>query len=94
MAGPILGEQVSASHWLAVFIGFIGVVIACQPGISATGPVLMAVAAAVLWLSEGVRQRLKNDIAIGRAVSMPTQGGQAKRMGGIVDEIKSALQRV
>ena len=37
--------------------------------------------------SEGVRQRLKNDIAIGRPVSMPTQGGQTKRMSGVVGEI-------
>ena len=58
MAGPILGEQVSASHWLAVFIGFVGVVIACRPGIIATGPVLMALAAAVLWSLSTILIRL------------------------------------
>jgi hypothetical protein len=42
--------------------------------------------------SEGVRQRLKNNIAIGRPVTMPTQGGQTKRMGGVVGEIKAAFQ--
>jgi hypothetical protein len=43
---------------------------------------------------EGVRQCLKDDVAISRPVSMPTQGGQTKCMRGVVGEIKSAFQRV
>jgi drug/metabolite transporter (DMT)-like permease len=46
----ILGETVPLLRWIAVFIGFIGVFIACDPtrlGLSL--PVLLVLAAAVLW---------------------------------------------
>ncbi|MDX8531332.1 DMT family transporter [Mesorhizobium sp. VK25A] len=46
----ILGETVPLLRWLAVLIGFVGVFIACDPtrlGLSA--PVLLVLAAAVLW---------------------------------------------
>jgi hypothetical protein len=42
--------------------------------------------------SEGVRQSLKYDVAIGGPVSVPTQSRQTKRMRGVVGEIKSAFQ--
>jgi drug/metabolite transporter (DMT)-like permease len=58
MAGPILREQVSAGRWLAVFVGFVGVVIACRPGLSASGPILMALAAAALWSISTILIRL------------------------------------
>ena len=49
---PILGEKVPGYRWLAVAIGFLGVVIAC--GIAARGltlslPVYLALQAAVFW---------------------------------------------
>ncbi|NUS22571.1 MAG: DMT family transporter [Mesorhizobium sp.] len=46
----ILGETVPLLRWIAVFIGFAGVFIACDPtrlGLSV--PVLLVLAAAVLW---------------------------------------------
>lgn len=46
----MLGEKVPALRWLAVFIGFVGVFIACDPtrlGLSV--PVLLVLAAAILW---------------------------------------------
>ncbi|MGX8008670.1 DMT family transporter [Mesorhizobium sp. ORM8.1] len=46
----ILGERVPLLHWTAVFIGFVGVFVACDPtrlGVSV--PVLLVLAAAVLW---------------------------------------------
>ncbi|TGQ11997.1 MULTISPECIES: DMT family transporter [unclassified Mesorhizobium] len=46
----ILGETVPLLRWTAVFIGFVGVFIACDPtrlGLSV--PVLLVLAAAVLW---------------------------------------------
>ena len=46
----ILGETVPLLRWLAVLIGFVGVFIACDPtrlGLSV--PVLLVLAAAVLW---------------------------------------------
>lgn len=49
---PILGEKVPAYRWLAVAVGFVGVVIAC--GVAAKGltlslPVYLALQAAVFW---------------------------------------------
>ncbi|WP_411033737.1 DMT family transporter [Shinella sp. BYT-45] len=49
---PILGEKVPGYRWLAVAVGFIGVVVAC--GIAAKGltlslPVCLALQAAVFW---------------------------------------------
>src|SRR5512143_1051950 len=32
LAGPVLGERVSARSWLAVAVGFIGVLVILQPG--------------------------------------------------------------
>ena len=58
MAGPILREHVSTGRWLAVLLGFIGVVIACRPGFSASGPILMALAAAALWSISTILIRL------------------------------------
>ncbi len=46
----ILGESVPASRWVAVFIGFVGVFIACDPvdmGLSA--PIFLVLASAFLW---------------------------------------------
>ncbi|TIV42317.1 MAG: DMT family transporter [Mesorhizobium sp.] len=46
----ILGETVPLLRWIAVFVGFVGVFIACDPtrlGLSV--PVLLVLAAAVLW---------------------------------------------
>lgn len=46
----LLGEQVSAMHWTAVLIGFVGVFIACDPtNLGFTLPVLLVLAAAFLW---------------------------------------------
>ena len=46
----ILGEKVPLLRWLAVFIGFVGVFIACDPArLGLSVPVLLVLAAAVLW---------------------------------------------
>lgn len=58
MAGPVLREQVSTSRWVAVSVGFVGVVIACRPGFSASGPVLLALCAAALWSVSTILIRL------------------------------------
>jgi drug/metabolite transporter (DMT)-like permease len=58
MAGPVLREQVSTSRWVAVSLGFVGVVIACRPGFSAGGPVLLALCAAALWSISTILIRL------------------------------------
>jgi drug/metabolite transporter (DMT)-like permease len=58
LAGPILREQVGAARWVALSVGFIGVLIACRPGLSGSGPVLLAVAAAALWSLSTILIRL------------------------------------
>jgi drug/metabolite transporter (DMT)-like permease len=58
MAGPVLREQVTLSRWLAVSVGFLGVVIACRPGVSASVPILMALGAAALWSISTILIRL------------------------------------
>ena len=50
LAVPLLGEKVSASRWAAIAVGFAGVVLACRPTeLDQPVPILMALAAAVLW---------------------------------------------
>jgi hypothetical protein len=41
--------------------------------------------------SERVGQCLKDDVAIGRPVSMPTRGGETKRVRSVVGKIKAAF---
>ncbi|HVJ40220.1 MAG TPA: DMT family transporter [Dongiaceae bacterium] len=46
----ILKEKVTATRWVAVIVGFIGVLIACEPGrLGLSMPVLLTLAAAVMW---------------------------------------------
>lgn len=50
LAGPMLKEHVPPSRWLAVVIGFIGVVIASNPsGLTVSLPAYLALQAACLW---------------------------------------------
>jgi drug/metabolite transporter (DMT)-like permease len=58
MAGPILRERVSAGRWLAISMGFVGVLIACRPGIGAAGPIFLALGAAGLWSVSTILIRL------------------------------------
>jgi drug/metabolite transporter (DMT)-like permease len=46
----LLGEKVPAMRWLAVLVGFIGVVVACNPGeLGFSFPVMLVLTAAGLW---------------------------------------------
>lgn len=58
LAGPILRERVTAERWMAVGLGFAGVVIACRPGLGAAAPVWMALGAAALWSVSTILIRL------------------------------------
>ncbi|OJG01043.1 hypothetical protein AX760_08980 [Pararhizobium antarcticum] len=52
LAVPILKEQVPPLRWVAVLVGFIGVLVACDPlgaGMTLNTPVLLALQAAVFW---------------------------------------------
>lgn len=46
----MLKERVTATRWIAVIVGFIGVVIACEPGeLGLSVPVFLTLAAAAMW---------------------------------------------
>jgi len=55
LAMPVLKERVPWSRWASLGIGFAGVVIACRPAalfradLAQTGPILLVLAAALLW---------------------------------------------
>lgn len=52
LAVPILKEQVPPLRWIAVVVGFAGVMVACDPlgaGLTLNTPVLLALQAAVFW---------------------------------------------
>lgn len=52
LAWLILKEKVTPTRWLAVGVGFVGVLIACNPiGLTISWPVYLALQAAVLWAS-------------------------------------------
>ena len=50
MASPLLGEKVTRARWMSVSVGFLGVLVACDPfGLAFSLPVLMVLTAAALW---------------------------------------------
>jgi drug/metabolite transporter (DMT)-like permease len=50
MAGPMLGEKVTAIRWVALAIGFVGVLLAARPhGASHLLPIICVGTAAVIW---------------------------------------------
>jgi drug/metabolite transporter (DMT)-like permease len=50
LAGPMLKESVPAARWLAVVVGFIGVIVASNPvGLTMSLPAYLALQAAFLW---------------------------------------------
>lgn len=58
LAWFILKEEVTPARWLAVGVGFVGVLIACNPiGLTISWPVYLALQAAVLWASAMVLLR-------------------------------------
>jgi drug/metabolite transporter (DMT)-like permease len=60
LAGPLLGEKVSLKRWLAVIVGFAGVVIVCRPGSQAMDPAaLLSVGASASYaLAQLMARRL------------------------------------
>ncbi|OWV71385.1 hypothetical protein ATY77_12700 [Rhizobium sp. R634] len=58
LAWLILKEEVTPARWLAVGVGFVGVMIACNPvGLAISWPVYLALQAAVLWAAAMVLLR-------------------------------------
>ena len=48
LAGPVLGERVSAERMIAIALGFLGVVIATRPGAGAFQPIVLVAVAGVV----------------------------------------------
>jgi drug/metabolite transporter (DMT)-like permease len=48
LAGPVLGERVSAERMIAIALGFLGVVIATRPGAGALQPIILLAVAGVV----------------------------------------------
>jgi drug/metabolite transporter (DMT)-like permease len=48
LAGPVLGERVSAERVIAIALGFLGVVIATRPGTAAFQPIVLVAVAGVV----------------------------------------------
>jgi drug/metabolite transporter (DMT)-like permease len=50
LAAPVLGEVVTRSRWIAVALGFVGVMIASDPlGVRLSWPTVLVLAAACMW---------------------------------------------
>lgn len=61
LAGPMLGERVGLHRWLAVLVGFVGVILIVRPGFKEVPPeTLIAVGAMLLW---GIFQALSRLVA-------------------------------
>ena len=59
LAGPLLGERVSAARWCAVVAGFAGVLAIVRPGFQEVGPgLLIALLGALLWAAYQILLRL------------------------------------
>ncbi len=55
---PLLGERVGIVRWMAVLLGFVGVVIACDPGdLKIELPVWMTLGAAFMWAMSSILLR-------------------------------------
>jgi len=58
LAGPVLGEQVGWRRWLAIGVGFVGMLIVLQPGASVFSPyMLIAVASSLMFAVYGLLTR-------------------------------------
>jgi drug/metabolite transporter (DMT)-like permease len=58
LSGPVLGEKVGPRRWVAIFVGFVGILIILRPGFAVFAPeALVAVLAAVLWAAYGLMTR-------------------------------------
>jgi drug/metabolite transporter (DMT)-like permease len=58
LSGPILGEAVGWRRWVAIGIGFVGVLIILQPGYAVFSPyALMSVVAALMFATYGLLTR-------------------------------------
>jgi drug/metabolite transporter (DMT)-like permease len=59
MAGPLLGEWIGWRHWLAISVGFLGVLLVIRPGYGGLHPAaFLSVATAICYAVYGIITRL------------------------------------
>jgi drug/metabolite transporter (DMT)-like permease len=68
LAGPVLGEKPRLGNWLAVIVGFMGVIIVCRPGASMIDPAAIFVIAAAGTYS--LAQIMTRRLGIGERASV------------------------
>jgi len=102
LAGPVLGERPSLASWVAVTVGFLGVIIVCRPGSSMIDPSALLVIAAAC--SYGLAQLMTRRLGIAEHASIMSMvqnivflfgaiimGGVAGR-GGLADSHHPSVQ--
>jgi drug/metabolite transporter (DMT)-like permease len=58
LSGPFLGERIGMKRWLAVIVGFIGVLVICRPGRAAIDPAaILTVTGAVFYATAAIMGR-------------------------------------
>jgi len=58
LAGPLLGESVGWQRWVAIGVGFLGMLVVLDPGVTVFSPAsLIAVASAVMFATYGLLTR-------------------------------------
>ncbi len=58
MAGPILGEKAGWRRWLAIFVGFVGMLIILQPGMGVFNPLaIIPVISSIMFALYGILTR-------------------------------------
>ena len=58
LSGPFLGEKVGLRRWLAIMVGFVGVIFMTRPGYGFTWPMALMLLAAFGWASVATMTRV------------------------------------
>lgn len=85
-AGPVLGEAVGWRRWVAIGIGFVGMLIILQPGVAVFSPYsLIAVVSAIMFAVYGLLTRLvaRKDTAMTSFFWTGISGAVVMTMAGI-----------
>jgi drug/metabolite transporter (DMT)-like permease len=86
LSGPILGEAVGWRRWVAIGIGFVGVLIILQPGITVFSPyALLSIVGAVMFATYGLLTRYvgRKDRAVVSFFWVGTVGAVITTIGGV-----------
>jgi drug/metabolite transporter (DMT)-like permease len=88
LSGPILGEYVGWRRWVAIGIGFVGVLIILQPGFAVFSPdALLPIAAALIFATYGLLTRY-----VGRKDSAIVSFFWVGTVGAVITTLLGATQ--